>query len=169
MLKNDNYHIFMTKEDYDNLIKEIEALEIQLDNARLNRILNGESYSEMQEGDYDFDNTLDSVMMKLRIRTNQLKRAKIIPELPKLDEKIDVGDFVIIGMKDEKTDIQEIIEFKLVSTIPNEDIVFCTLNSETGKAVYQKSVGDKINIDGKNRIIQILEVSKAKDKKNKNL
>lgn len=170
-INEDNYHTYMTQEDYNNLIKEIEDLENRLDNARLNKVLNGESFAEMQSSDYDFDNTFDSIIMRLRIKTQHLKRAKIIPELAKLEEKVAIGDFVTISMKDEKTDVQEIIEFKLVSSIPDEDIVFCTLNSKMGKAVYEKIAGDiiKEEVDGKKKIIHILEVSKSKDKKPKSM
>lgn len=147
-----NNKIYLTREEYDNYVSELESLSNELV-SKLNKI----SKYEMLKGESFY-----SLATNIKHKLDDLKKIIIVDK--KEEEIININDIVTVNVI--YPDYTETLTFELVSGLPNlsSKIMKLSINCPLGEAVYQQRVGEEISYIANNTKVKINIISKSKQK-----
>lgn len=137
--------IYVDEAGYQAYLAEIEGLKEKLNQNNKNK---ASAYnSAVGDGWHDNFDFEEAKREELKIvgliqkRLDDLKNVVILEEVP--ESVIKIGDIVTVRLS--MTNEEEEFDFKLVGSLntKNEDEI--AINSPMGRAVYKKSVGDKVS------------------------
>jgi transcription elongation GreA/GreB family factor len=140
--------IYIDKQGYEELLKEVETLKEQLNKNNMGR---KDAY-DAGAGDGWDSPEFEEIERNERLILGQLQRIYAILEKVEIVEKndnndlVDIGDIIKIEMIYSEDDKEEEI-FKLIGGSPKFDpkaeIQEISINSPIGKAMYHKSIGSR--------------------------
>ena len=144
--------IYMTQEDYNKYVSELESMRMKLENKLHNLsvldVMNGESFY--------------TLTINIKHKLENLKRIVIKEETE--EDTININDIVTVDMI--YPDSEETVTFELVAGMPDLSSrnMKLSVNSPLGSAVYQHKIGEEVSyiLNGEKVNIHIINKSKQK-------
>lgn len=144
--------IYMTQEDYNKYVSELESMRMKLENKLHNLsvldVMNGESFY--------------TLTINIKYKLENLKRIVIKEETE--EDTININDIVTVDMI--YPDSEETVTFELVAGMPDLSSrnMKLSVNSPLGSAVYQHKIGEEVSyiLNGEKVNIHIINKSKQK-------
>lgn len=144
--------IYMTQEDYDKYILELNTMRKELEGK-----LNNLSKMEMLSGESFYTLTIN-----IKHKIEELRRIVIKEKLE--EDIVNLNDIVTVDMI--YPDSEETVTFELVSGMPDlsSSIMKISIDSPLGKEVYQQKIGDELSFVSNGEKVRLKIVNKVKPK-----
>lgn len=144
--------IYMTQEDYDKYILELNTMRKELEGKLYNL-----SKMEMLSGESFYTLTIN-----IKHKIEELRRIVIKEKLE--EDIVNLNDIVTVDMI--YPDSEETVTFELVSGMPDlsSSIMKISIDSPLGKEVYQQKIGDELSFVSNGEKVRLRIVNKVKPK-----
>ena len=142
--------IYMTQEDYDKYILELNTMRKELEGK-----LHNLSKIEMLSGESFYTLTIN-----IKHKIEELRRIVIKEKLE--EDIVNLNDIVTVDMI--YPDSEETVTFELVSGMPDlsSSIMKISIDSPLGKEVYQQKIGDELSFVSNGEKVRLRIVNKVK-------
>ena len=153
--------IVMTKEGYDDLVKELNELKTTRRAEISEKIRVARGFGDLSENSEYDEAKNEQAIVEARILTleNQLKNVKIIEKSDTVKGTVSLGSFVTIR----DVEFGDEMTYRIISSVESSnDMSTITDESPVGKAVSGHHVGEVVEVETPGGLVtyEVLEISK---------